>query len=645
MRYLKYVSIGLLVVAGVASTASAADLATAHQAREARVVAAPGGAPLSLPSDAAPEQVVAKFFQGERQSLATVSSLVTITEQRIEATGLTHIKSGQMVSGLNVFGTYVKATLNADGELVHLIENIAKIPEEGVRPARVTAQDALQAALTHLHPGLANQTQELESYGNTVTYTPGESFFRAPNVTRVAIPVAAGMNEGFLVETWTNRANLLHYTLVDGNGLVLSTELRTNEDSYRIFPDHPGTTNQTVVSGPGAGNTESPSGWLSGSQTTVNISGNNVHAYLDRDANNSPDSGGSAVSSGDFLASANLGQAPTTATNQAVAVQNLFYFNNVIHDKLYSHGFTESAGNFQNNNFGNGGNGNDAVNAEAQDGSGTNNANFSTPNDGSPGRMQMFLWTAPNPDRDGDVDSDIIWHEYGHGLTWRMIGNMSGPMSGAIGEGMSDCLAILVNDDDTVGEYSTQDPDGIRSAPYTNYPRTYGDFTGNSVHFDGEIYAATCWRMHQIFQQNGVSQDTLFDYIVGGMNFTPSGPDMGDMRDGILQAATGSGNECLIWEAFAASGIGDGSSSRIRGQRVTITESFSLPSNCVSCTPTEPSEMSCNDGQDNDCDGLIDSADPDCGGGSCFPVGTSCTSNSQCCSNKCKGPSGGKTCK
>ena len=44
------------------------------------------------------------------------------------------------------------------------------------------------------------------------------------------------------------------------------------------------------VAGPGAGNEESPSGWLgAGTQTTFNISGNNAHAYLDTDANNAPD--------------------------------------------------------------------------------------------------------------------------------------------------------------------------------------------------------------------------------------------------------------------------------------------------------------------------------------------------------------------
>ena len=64
-------------------------------------------------------------------------------------------------------------------------------------------------------------------------------------------------------------------------------------------------------------------------------------------------------------------------------MQNLFYLNNAIHDILYRHGFDEAAGNFQIDNFGNGGEGDDPVRAEAQDGGGTDNANFATPPDGS----------------------------------------------------------------------------------------------------------------------------------------------------------------------------------------------------------------------------------------------------------------------
>ncbi len=44
---------------------------------------------------------------------------------------------------------------------------------------------------------------------------------------------------------------------------------------------------------------------------------------------------------------------------------------------------------------------------------------------------------------DASLDSDVVYHEVCHGLTWRMIGRMSGPLAGAIGEGMSDGCALL----------------------------------------------------------------------------------------------------------------------------------------------------------------------------------------------------------
>ena len=48
---------------------------------------------------------------------------------------------------------------------------------------------------------------------------------------------------------------------------------------------------------------------------------------------------------------------------------------------------------FRENNYGNGGLGEDYVRAEALDGGGTNNANMATPEDGGRPRMQMFVWT------------------------------------------------------------------------------------------------------------------------------------------------------------------------------------------------------------------------------------------------------------
>ena len=114
--------------------------------------------------------------------------------------------------------------------------------------------------------------------------------------------------------------------------------------------------------------------------------------------------------------------------------------------------------------------------------------------------------TDPTPlQRDGDLDSDIVYHEYGHGLTWRMIGSMGGALAGAIGEGMSDVLAVLMNERRqgrrVLGSAIRL---GIRRDPYHNYPRTYEDLTGAEVHLDGEIYGAIGWRMLESFKRAGV---------------------------------------------------------------------------------------------------------------------------------------------
>jgi len=71
--------------------------------------------------------------------------------------------------------------------------------------------------------------------------------------------------------------------------------------------------------------------------------------------------------------------APTGGSNVDASRVNAFYIVNAYHDTLYLYGFTERAYNFQNDNFGKGGAGNDRVRISVQDSSGTNNANFATP--------------------------------------------------------------------------------------------------------------------------------------------------------------------------------------------------------------------------------------------------------------------------
>jgi extracellular elastinolytic metalloproteinase len=82
--------------------------------------------------------------------------------------------------------------------------------------------------------------------------------------------------------------------------------------------------------------------------------------------------------------------------NLAAGITNLFYWNNMLHDVMMAHGFDEPSGNFQYKNLTGAGKGNDFVLAQAQDGSGLDNANFGTPGDGASGRMRMYLFQNQN---------------------------------------------------------------------------------------------------------------------------------------------------------------------------------------------------------------------------------------------------------
>ena len=171
--------------------------------------------------------------------------------------------------------------------------------------------------------------------------------------------------------------------------------------SYNVFAmplESPIHGNRTLEVNP-SNTSASPFGWhdtdgAMGAEYTI-TRGNNVHAYSDSGNNNSsvgdePDGGSNLVF--DFPLDLNL----EPFDYKEAAVTNLFYWNNIIHDVWYQYGFDSQSGNFQENTYGLGGFGNDAVQAEAQDGFDTNNANFATPPDGLSGRMQMFRWNSSN---------------------------------------------------------------------------------------------------------------------------------------------------------------------------------------------------------------------------------------------------------
>lgn len=369
----------------------------------------------------------------------------------------------------------------------------------------------------------------------------------------------------------------------------------------------------------------SPGGWIpAGSLTT---SGNNTETYTDTNADDLADlplTTGSADRVFDFPL--DLNQEPWA--NKDASVTQLFYWTNFAHDRLYDLGFTEAAGNFQLDNFGRGGEGNDPVNAEAQDGSGTNNANFSTPVDGGRGRMQMFNWTGPTPDRDGSFEAEVVLHEYAHGLSNRLVGGPSVTISAlstrGMGEGWSDFygMALTAEAQDNPhgnwarGGYSRyQGGDwfsenyyyGARRYSYSTdmrkNPHTFRDIDptqvnwhpevprnptfaatqdATQVHYQGTVWCTFLWELRaNLILKHGfaIGNERALFLVTEGMKLCPANPNFVQARDGILQAVLvhHAGDLGEVWTAFAKRGLGDEATAPISTTTTGLTESFTVP--------------------------------------------------------------------
>ncbi len=162
----------------------------------------------------------------------------------------------------------------------------------------------------------------------------------------------------------------------------------------------------------------SPYGWhdvdgKTGAEYTI-TRGNNVYAAEDVAAKNTPGKSPDGGASLSFNPAYDPAE-PNPVNYQDFAIANLFVVNNLMHDISQHYGFDEPSGNFQKTNYDGLGAGNDAVSADAQDGSGTNNANFATPPDGSAPRMQMYIWDGVGAKANLVVDGKGI--KYGVGIT------------------------------------------------------------------------------------------------------------------------------------------------------------------------------------------------------------------------------------
>jgi hypothetical protein len=333
----------------------------------------------------------------------------------------------------------------------------------------------------------------------------------------------------------------------------------------------------------------SPSGWVT---TPANKTiGNNAVAATDLNGNNTVGTNETQPTAVNNAFDFPFDPTVDASNFKAAAVANAFFLVNDYHDRTYLLGFTEAAGNFQTNNFGKGGRQADPVNVDAMDGSGTNNANFSTPPDGQRPRMQMFLFSLKNGTggvrQDGDFDPSVIYHENTHGLSNRLVGGgttrcLGGLQSGGMGEGWGDFMGSAFLNNPVVGAYVTGNAvNGIRTAPMNHSPWTYNDVkngTLNEVHKVGELWAATLWDV-----RTAVGDAKTQQLVVSGMKLTPCNPTMLNARDAIISAdanINAGANKCAIWRAFAGRQMGTGASSPNANSTSAIVTSTAVPAGC-----------------------------------------------------------------
>lgn len=616
---------------------------------------------------------------------AEIEGLKVVADYANPDGNLSFVELNQEINAIPVFRGEIKAGFTRQGEIIRVINNLAPgVDTSNVKnsfddPATAVnvaaASVSKQATVASVKDADSKDGHSIASLSDGTAAEAEKIYF--PTEAGVAIPAWRVMI-GSGIATYYTIVDAENGTLLWRKNL---TEDQTQSATYNVyanpsamvnvadnpFPMTPGPTSpngaqglpiaRTLVTriGNEAPYTFNDLGWITDGNNSLD--GNNVQAGLDRelpntgspanpndiDPNGVPAGStnrvfdfpinpgvptGDATTAGDSpLPSGQLTtcQAQGTATapsdfQKAIATQ-LFYITNVYHDEMYRLGFTEAARNFQNNNFGRGGIGNDRISAQAQDCSGVNNANFTTPADGNRPTMQMFLFTGPTPDFDGSLDADVVIHELTHGISNRLHGNASGlgsqDMARAMGEGWSDFYAHSMLSEPTdpingtypTGGYATYK---FRGATFTtNYyygirrfpkavmaftggpnnrphnPLTFADIdstkinlsdgafspafttTADGVHAAGEIWSSALWEIRaKMVQRLGweTGNRRVLQLVTDGMKLAPINPTFLSERDAILAGALASGTAedvKEIWEGFAIRGMGASASIQV----------------------------------------------------------------------------------
>lgn len=403
----------------------------------------------ALAQQQVPLDIALRYLEQQREpwqlSEADVKGVAVSSQHVNRRTGVTHLYFIQRHAGIELYNAISGVHIGSDGRVVYATNRFTPDLASRVNTTSpsLTAYQAIEAAATHLQLTMDGPLRLLEQpAARQSRYEGGNVSDSDINVklmyqlvdggqARLAWDLAIDMPTS--ADYWSLRVDALTGEVLDqhnwtvycsfdaghdheqgcgvserrqqqfrplkealemGNRSVLNDNAQYNV--YALPVESPKHGDRSIVENP-ADPVASPYGWHDtngqpGAEYRI-TRGNNVHAYLDLDNDGIP--AGDEPNGGDELIfdfPIDLTQEPSAY--REAAVTQLFYVNNFLHDFAYAYGFDEAAGNFQQNNYGNGGSGGDYVLAQAQDGGGTNNANFSTPPDGFNGQMQMYLFNS-----------------------------------------------------------------------------------------------------------------------------------------------------------------------------------------------------------------------------------------------------------
>ncbi|HSK15218.1 MAG TPA: M36 family metallopeptidase [Gaiellaceae bacterium] len=567
-----------------------------------------------------------------------------LVRDETDSFGVRRLLWAQTAGGIPSFDTDLRASVARDGRLLNVMGSpLPGLSRPGEAPA-LAAGDAVVAALEDAGRRPASPPRPLASPRGAAQETAFAGDHRAGLVlvydgrgTRLAWHVTAHAD-----------GDEVYDVLVDAEtGEVVRRAPKVERAEARVFDHYP--------DAPLGGTTslrELPAAWLAPGATKLN--GPYARVWADLNDNDKVDAGEEAASAGGVwdneparFTHANGFCAPgfastctwdswtggSWAANVAQSQAQVFWFVNTFHDHLKDDpdiAWTER--NFEDA---------DKVLAHTHDGAAlgggflgpnmpdsghVSNANMYTPPDGVPPRMQMYLfasWTGayatdPTPDTNGGDDASVVYHEYAHGLSNRLITYVSGwgaldrHQSRAMGEGWSDWYALdfladdgfaeddlLVDGEVLVGRHvdngerriRTQGLDCPVASAAPGCPGghdtagggyTYGDLGsiaagGPQVHADGEIWAETLWELRA---EVGVSDARYL--VTQGMRESPPNPSFLDLRNAMLQANTvGVANgradrSAEMWDVFARRGMGWFAATEDAGDTAPV-ESFALP--------------------------------------------------------------------